>query len=79
MNKYYVGFTMDGGNDIFTIHTVIESKYDLNMMTSELVRAVHSAEFFTADRDSASYSSKKPGRVAIRTSKIINIIVREYA
>lgn len=77
MTKYYVEFTMDGGSDIFTIYTIIESKYDLNMTTSELVRAVHSAEFFTADRDPEYYQSRNPGRVAIRTSKVINIIVRE--
>lgn len=77
MTKYYVEFTMDGGSDILTIYTIIESEYDLNMTTSELVRAVCSAEFFTADKDPEYYRSRNPGRVTIRTSKVINIIVRE--
>lgn len=77
MTKYCVDFIIDGINSIYTIHTIIESKYDLNMTTSELVRAVHSAEFFTADRDPEYYMPKKPGRAAIRTSKIIEIIVKE--
>lgn len=77
MKKYCVEFIMDGGSYTFAIYTIIESKYDLNMTTSELVRAVHSAEFFTADRDPEYYQSRNPGRVAIRTSKIIDVIVRE--
>ena len=77
MTKYRVDFTMDGINSIYTIHTIIESKYDLNMTTSEIVKAVHSAEFFIADRDPEYYMPQKPGKAAIRTSKIIDIIVKE--
>ena len=77
MRKYCVDFIMDGINSIYTIHTIIESKYDLNMTTSEIVRAVHSAEFFIADRDPEYYMPQKPGKAAIRTSKIIEIIVKE--
>lgn len=77
MTKYFAEFTMDGGYDTFTIYTIIESKYDLNMTTSEIVRAVHSAQFFTADRDPEYYQSRNPGRVGIRTDKIIDIVVRE--
>lgn len=77
MNKYYVEFIMDGGSGTFSIYAIIESNHDLNITTSELVRAVHSAEFFTANRDPEYYTSKKPGRAAIRTSKIIEITVKE--
>lgn len=77
MNKYFVELIMDGGSDVFAIHIIIESKDDLNMTTSELAKAVHSAEFFTADRDPEYYTSRKPGRVVIRTSKVIEMIVKE--
>lgn len=77
MTKYRVDFTMDGINSTYTVHVIIESKCDLNTTTSELVRAVHSAEFFTADRNPEYYTAQKPGRAVIRTSKIIEIIVKE--
>lgn len=77
MTKYCVDFIMDGINSTYTVRVIIESKHDLNMTTSELVRAVHSAEFFTADRDPEYYTAQKPGRAVIRTSKIIEIIVKE--
>lgn len=77
MTKYCVDFIMDGINSTYTVRVIIESKHDLNTTTSELVRAVHSAEFFTADRNPEYYTAQKPGRAVIRTSKIIEIIVKE--
>jgi hypothetical protein len=77
MRKYKVVFTMDGRSDIFHINTIIETDHDLNTTTSKIIEAVHGAEFFSVNIDPEYYQSQNPSRVAIRTDKIIDIVVKE--
>lgn len=77
MRKYKVVFTMDGRSDIFHINVIVESHHDLNTTTSKIIEAVHAAEFFSANVDPEYYQSQNPSLVAIRTDKIIDIIVKE--
>lgn len=79
MNKYSVTFIMDGGNDTVGATTVIESDSGLDVIASQIAKGLNDAEFFIADRDPEyNYSSKEPGKVIIRSSKVITVTVREH-
>lgn len=79
MTKYSATFIMDGGNDTVGATTIIESDSDLNVVASQIAKKLNDAEFFIADRDPEyNYSSKESGKVIIRSSKVINVVVRKY-
>lgn len=79
MNKYSVTFIMDGGNDTVGVSAIVESSYDFDAVTSQIVKELNDADLFIVDRDPEyNYSSKEPGKVIIRSSKVINVVVRKY-
>lgn len=79
MKKYNVEYIVDAGDSTYTIYTIVESECNLDTTTLELVKMAPSTGFIIANRDPEYYESENPGQAAIRTSKIVEIIVKEHA